>query len=47
MLISIEEKIETISKEKKNILIKKQDIRRIKEAINKFDELIKLKKKLL
>lgn len=45
MLISIEEKIETISKEKKNILIKKQDIRRIKEAINKFDELIKLKKK--
>ena len=45
MLISIKEKIEAISKEEKNILIKKQDIRRIKESINKLDELIKLKKK--
>lgn len=47
MVISIEEKIGVISKGEKDILFKKQDIRRIKESINKFDELIKLKKKEL
>lgn len=46
-LIFIEEKIEIISKGEKDILFKKQDIQRMKEAINKFDELIELKKKEL
>ena len=46
-LIFIEEKIEIISKGEKDILLKKQDIQRTKEGINKFDELIKLKKKEL
>ena len=46
-LIFIEEKIEIISKGEKDILFKKQYIQRMKEAINKFDELIELKKKEL
>ena len=37
MLIFIEEKIEIISKGEKDILLKKQDIQRTKEGINKFD----------
>lgn len=44
MLNLIENKIEIISKGEKNILFKRQDIQKIKESVNKLDELINLRK---